>query len=364
MKIMTVVGTRPEIIRLSCVIPKIDQHFDQVLVHTGQNYDYELNQVFFDDLGLRAPDRYLAVDTSSVGRVYGEVLIKSEEALLDEQPDAMLILGDTNSAIAAIMARRMAIPIFHMEAGNRCFDWQVPEEMNRRIIDHISNYNLVYTEYARRNLLNEGIHPASIIRTGSPMNEVLAQHRASIAASTAVEDLGLTAGGYYLVSLHREENVDNEASCTALFTALFQLAERDKMPVIVSTHPRTRKRLASFGLHETELVRFLKPFGFHDYNKLQTQARVVISDSGTISEEASLLGFPAVSPRTATERPEGIDNGVFVLVQRTTDGVLRGIDIVASAADDGYVAPVPADYQPTNTSDIVVRALAGLEPRQ
>ncbi|MFT7646372.1 MAG: UDP-N-acetylglucosamine 2-epimerase [Candidatus Poriferisodalaceae bacterium] len=363
MKIMTVVGTRPEIIRLSCVIPKVDAHFDQVLVHTGQNYDYELNQVFFDDLGLREPDRYLAVDTSSVGRVYGEVIIKTEEVLIEEQPDALLVLGDTNSAIAAVMARRMAIPIFHMEAGNRCFDWRVPEEMNRRIIDHISNYNLVYTEHARRNLLNEGVHAASIIRTGSPMNEVLAQHRHSIDAATAVEDLGLTQGEYYLVSLHRQENVDDEASCRSLFEALFQLSERDQMPVIVSTHPRTRARLETFGLHETELVRFLKPFGFHDYNKLQLDARVVISDSGTISEEASLLGFPAVSPRTATERPEGVDNGVFVLGQRDTEGMLRAIDIVAAAADNGYVAPVPVDYLVQNTSDIVVRALAAIAPR-
>lgn len=363
MKVMTVVGTRPEIIRLSCVIPKLDRHFDQVLVHTGQNYDYELNQVFFDDLGLREPDRYLAVDTSSLGRVYGEVLIKSEEAIVAEQPDAMLILGDTNSAIAAIMARRMGVPIFHMEAGNRCFDWRVPEEMNRRIIDHVSNYNLVYTEHARRNLLNEGVAAANIIRTGSPMNEVLSAHREAIVASGALEQLGLSAGEYYLVSLHREENVDDDESCSALFSSLYALAERDRAPVIVSTHPRTRKRIEALGLVETDLVRFLKPFGFHDYNKLQSAARVVISDSGTISEEASLLGFAAVSPRTATERPEGLDAGVFVLGQRTVEGVLRAVDVVAEAASEGYAAPIPEDYGHSNCSDVVVRVIAGFAGR-
>lgn len=360
---MTVIGTRPEIIRLSCVIPKLDEHVDQVLVHTGQNYDYELNEVFFDDLGLRSPDRFLEVDTSSLGTVYGEVIIKSEIALREEQPDAMLILGDTNSAIAGLMARRMAIPIFHMEAGNRCFDWAVPEEMNRRVIDHISNYNLVYTEHARRNLLNEGVHSSRIIHTGSPMNEVLTKHRPAIEASNALEQLDLTENNYYLVSLHRQENVDDEAVCRELFGALFDLAERDDLPVIVSAHPRTRNRLESFGLVEGGGVRFMKPFGFHDYNRLQLSARTVISDSGTISEEASLLGFPAVSPRSATERPEGIDVGCFILADRSREGMHRAIDVVAASAAAGVAPRVPIDYQVPNTSDIVLRAITGFSHR-
>jgi len=326
---MTVIGTRPEIIRLSCVIPKLDEHMDQVLVHTGQNYDYELNQVFFDDLGLRSPDRFLEVDTSSLGTVYGEVIIKSEIALREEQPDAVLILGDTNSAIAGLMARRMAIPIFHMEAGNRCFDWAVPEEMNRRVIDHISNYNLVYTEHARG----------------------------------ALDELGLTENNYYLVSLHRQENVDDEAVCRDLFGSLFALAERDDLPVIVSAHPRTRNRLESFGLVEGGGVRFMKPFGFHDYNRLQLSARTVISDSGTIGEEASLLGFPAVSPRSATERPEGIDVGCFILAERSSEGMHRAIDVVAASAAAGVAPRIPIDYQVPNTSDVVLRAITGFAHR-
>lgn len=360
---MTVMGTRPEIIRLSCVIPKLDEHLDQVVVHTGQNYDYELNEVFFEDLGLRAPDRFLEVDTTSLGTVYGDVLIKSEIALREEQPDAVLILGDTNSSIAGLMARRMAIPIFHMEAGNRCYDWAVPEEMNRRIIDHIANYNLVYTEHARRNLLGEGIHPSRIIHTGSPMHEVLAKHRGHIDASDVLQRLGLDEQGYYLVSLHRQENVDDETVCRELFGSLFALADRDEVPVIVSAHPRTRQRLASFGLEETDRVRFMKPFGFHDYNRLQLSARTVISDSGTISEEASLLGFPAVSPRSATERPEGIDTGCFVLSDRRAEGMHRAIDVMASAAANGQKPRLPADYSVPNTSDVVLRAITGFAHR-
>ena len=354
MKVMTIVGTRPEIIRLSAVIPKLDTHFEQVLVHTGQNYDYELNEVFFDQLGVRSPDRFLNVDTSSLGRVYGDVLARSEEAIRAEQPDAVVILGDTNSAVAAMMARRLAVPIFHMEAGNRCFDWRVPEEMNRRIVDHISNFNLVYTEHARRNLLHEGIAPASIIKTGSPMNEVLAANRQQIDESNVLDELGLADGEYYLASLHRQENVDDETSCRALFDGLKQLGDRDQLRVIVSTHPRTRKRIEDFGIVESERMSFLKPFGFHDYNRLQLSARCVISDSGTISEEAALLGFPAVSPRTATERPEGIEAGVFHLAKREAQSILDGVDLMASRA----TAPtVPGDYTITNTSDIVANTI-------
>jgi len=355
MKVMTIVGTRPEIIRLSAVIQKVDHHFDQVLVHTGQNYDYELNEVFFQDLGVRSPDHFLNIDTSSLGKVYGDILAKSETAMRDEAPDAVLILGDTNSAVAAMMARRLAIPIFHMEAGNRCFDWRVPEEMNRRIVDHISNYNLVYTEHARRNLLREGVAAASIIKTGSPMNEVLARHRASIDASTILDDLGLTEQQYYLASLHREENVDHETSCRALFDGLHQLGQRDKIQVVVSTHPRTRNRIEGFGIVESEYLSFLKPFGFHDYNRLQLSARCVISDSGTISEEASLLGFPGVSPRTATERPEGIDAGAFLLAPRDAEALVAAVDLMTSR-DISTLRP-PDDYMIENTSDIVANTI-------
>jgi len=357
MKVMTIVGTRPEIIRLSQVIPKLDKHVDHVLVHTGQNYDYQLNEVFFDDLGLREPDHYLNVDTSSLGRVYGEVLIRSEEVLRAEAPDAVLILGDTNSAIAGMMARRMAIPIFHMEAGNRCFDWAVPEEMNRRIIDHIANYNLVYTEHARRNLLNEGVHPSRIFHTGSPMNEVLAANRQSINSSTVLETLGLDEGSFYLVSLHRQENVDDELVCRSLFGAIAELGRRDDVPVIVSVHPRTRKRIEEFGLAETDHLRFLEPFGFHDYNRLQSTARAVISDSGTISEESSLLGFPAVSPRSATERPEGIDTASMVLAERSAEGIIRAVDV--AVAGDVANRRIPVDYQVSNTSEVVLKILTG-----
>lgn len=358
MKVMTIVGTRPEIIRLSRVIPTVDEHFDQILVHTGQNYDYELNEVFFEELGVRSPDVFLGVNTSSLGAVYGGVLEHSEAAMRAHDPDALLLLGDTNSAVAAMMARRLAIPIFHMEAGNRCFDWRVPEEMNRRVVDHVSDYNLVYTEHARRNLLNEGIAANRVIKTGSPMNEVLAVNRGKIDESAILEDLAITDGGYFLASLHRQENVDDEGSCRALFHGLALIAREYGAPVIVSVHPRTRNRVEAFGIGETDELRFLKPFGFHDYNRLQLGAKCVISDSGTISEEAALLDFPAVSPRTATERPEGIEAGVFQLCRREAQSMLEATRMAIAGGTNR--SSIPADYLIENTSAIVVRSIAGL----
>jgi UDP-N-acetylglucosamine 2-epimerase (non-hydrolysing) len=359
MKVMTIVGTRPEIIRLSRVMARLDRHVDHVTVHTGQNYDHQLSQVFFDDLELRPPDHYLAVDTSTLGRVYGEVLIKAEEVLRAEQPDAVLILGDTNSSIAAIMARRLKIPVFHMEAGNRCFDWNVPEETNRRIADHISNYNLVYTEHARRNLLQEGIHPERVYLTGSPMREVLDYYRPGIDGSTAVSDQGHAAGDYFLVSVHREENVDSPANLARLVAALNLLAERYSIPVLVSTHPRTRKRLdAAPDLNPHELVRWHEPFGFLDYNHLQMHARCVVSDSGTISEESAILGFPAVTPRTAMERPEALDAGTMTLAGLEPAGVVLAVE-QAVALHQNRHPHLPAEYEITDTSIRVLRIITG-----
>jgi UDP-N-acetylglucosamine 2-epimerase (non-hydrolysing) len=364
MKVMTILGTRPEIIRLSCVMARLEATdvIDHVLVHTGQNYDYELNQVFFDDLGVRAPDHFLECDTSSVGRTYGDILIKSEEVLLRERPDAVLILGDTNSAIAAIIARRMHIPVFHMEAGNRSFDWAVPEETNRRIVDHISDVNLVYTEHARQNLLREGIHPQRIYLTGSPMFEVLNTHRAQIDASTVLKDEGLVEGEYVIVSLHREENVDNPERLVSLMSTLRQIAADRGWKVIVSTHPRTRKRLEEQDLvgGMNDDVVFSKPFGFFDYNKLQMCALAAISDSGTISEEASILGFPAITPRAWIERPEALDTGSVIMTGLDPEVI---VDALSYVIEYGRPVEIPADYQIPNTSDRVLRLLLGRDRR-
>ena len=360
MKVMTILGTRPEIIRLSRVIARLEAAsvVDHALVHTGQNYDYELNQVFFDDLGLRKPDHFLECDTSSIGRVYGDILIKSEEVLKEEQPDAVLILGDTNSAIAAIIARRLHIPVFHMEAGNRSFDWRVPEETNRRIVDHISDVNLVYTEHARENLMREGLHPQRVYLTGSPMFEVLEHYRPQIEASDVLEREGLEAGKFVIVSLHREENVDNAERLGQLLAGLDRLSSERDLDVLVSTHPRTRKRLEEFGLLDSvrEQVTFSKPFGFHDYNKLQMTAACAVSDSGTISEESSILGFPAVTPRDWIERPEALDTGSIIMTGLEPGVVLRGIEY---AIDFGAPVGIPDEYQIANCSDRVVRLLLG-----
>lgn len=350
LKVVTVVGTRPEIIRLAATIKRLDSTTDHVLVHTGQNYDYELNEVFFEDLGLRRPDHFLEADTSSLGSVLGSVLSKVEAVLLEEKPDAMVVLGDTNSCISALMARRMKIPVYHMEAGNRSFDENVPEEVNRRMVDHVSDYNLVYTEHARRNLLAEGIHPSRILLTGSPMREVLEANADGIAASDVVERQGLSEGGYFLVSLHREENVDNPERLSSVLEALGQLAEEYDVPVLVSTHPRTRKRLESQPEELKARLRFHPPFGFNDYVKLQQSAKLVLSDSGTISEESSLLGFPAVTLRDAIERPEALDTGAIIMTGVSVDDILRSVHFVLDRWQKGRTPQLPSGYEIDDTS--------------
>ncbi|MCV7650727.1 UDP-N-acetylglucosamine 2-epimerase (non-hydrolyzing) [Micrococcus luteus] len=354
LKVMTVVGTRPEIIRLACVIRRLERHTDHVLVHTGQNYDHNLNQVFFDDLGLRRPDHFLEADTSSLGAVLGDVLRGTERVLLEERPDAMVVLGDTNSCVSAIMGKRMKVPVFHLEAGNRSFDPNVPEEINRHLVDHVSDYNLVYTEHSRRNLLAEGLHPRDVMVMGSPMNEVLAAYREQIEASDVLERLGLTAGEYLLASVHREENVDRQDRLQQVLASLQAVAEDQGVPFLVSTHPRTRRRLEQFDLVASGDIRLHEPLGFHDYNKLQLNARCVISDSGTISEESSMLGFPAVTLRDAIERPEAIDTGAIIATGLDPADVVDAVRIViADYAADGC-ATTPADYTITDSSRRVV----------
>jgi UDP-N-acetylglucosamine 2-epimerase (non-hydrolysing) len=321
LKVMTVVGTRPEIIRLSATMKLLDATLDHVLVHTGQNYDYELNEVFFEDLGLRRPDHFLGADTSSLAAALGSILTGTERALIEERPQAFLVLGDTNSCISALIAKRSRVPVFHMEAGNRCFDENVPEETNRRLADHIADYNLVYTEHARRNLLAEGIHPSRILLTGSPMREVLDQNRPQIAASGILAREGLSPGSYVLASLHREENVDNPGRLESAILSLAAVARDLDLPVLLSTHPRTRKRLAAARTLLPAAVRCHPPFGFHDYVRLQQEARVVLSDSGTIAEESSMLGFPAVALRESIERPEAQDTGSVVVAGVGPDAV-------------------------------------------
>jgi UDP-N-acetylglucosamine 2-epimerase (non-hydrolysing) len=359
---MTIVGTRPEIIRLSRVIARLDKTFDHVLVHTGQNYDHRLNQIFFDDLGLRKPDHYLGVDTSSLGAVLGGVLVGTETVLLEERPDALLVLGDTNSCIATLMAKRMRIPTYHMEAGNRCFDENVPEETNRRLVDHVADFNLAYTEHARRNLLAEGLQPRRVIVTGSPMREVLDHYRSSIDASDALSTLGLQPRRYFLVSAHREENVDSPQRLQMLLDCLLGVHRAWDLPVVVSTHPRTRKRLESL---EADLgdadIRWMEPFGFHDYNKLQVGAACVLSDSGTISEESSILGFPAITLRDSIERPEALDSGSIIMTGLETSDVLRAVQI---AMDDGPIrSSLPEGYGITDTSNRVVRFISSTAGR-
>lgn len=364
LKVMTILGTRPEIIRLSRVMAALDQYCDHCLVHTGQNYDYSLNAVFFEDLGVREPDHFLGTGGGSLGETLGKILIESERVLREEKPGAVLVLGDTNSAISAIMARRMKIPVYHMEAGNRSFDRNVPEETNRKLVDHIADFNLVYTEHARRHLLAEGIQHRRINLTGSPMREVLDHYRPQIEASDILVRLKLAAGRYFIVSLHREENVDNSARLAELLATLNLLAETHDMPVIVSTHPRTRKRLEA--LKESFLdprVQYMEPFGFHDYNHLQMKAYCAISDSGTIAEEASILGFPAVTPRDSIERPEGLDVGCLIMAGLDRSAIAGAVSMVTGMFADrvakGLPQPVPADYCITNTSERVVSLIVG-----
>lgn len=356
MKVMTILGTRPEIIRLSQVMRRLDQSavIEHVLVHTGQNYDYELNEVFFSDLDVKAPDHFLDVSRESLGQAYGDILAKSEAVLLEEAPNAVLILGDTNSAIAAIIAKRMHIPVFHMEAGNRSFDHNVPEEVNRRIVDHTADFNLVYTEHARRNLLAEGLPARRIYLTGSPMREVLDRQRPQIEASTITADLGYTPGGYFLVSAHRQENVDVPDRLDMLLETLAQLSDDHGLPVLVSLHPRTKNRLGDRDLPDGIVLH--KPFGFTDYNRLQLDARCVLSDSGTITEEASLLGFPAVTIRDSIERPEGLDTGSIVLCGLDYPSVSTAVSVVS----DRVPTQTPGDYQISDTSERVIRLIVGL----
>lgn len=364
LRVMTVLGTRPEIIRLSRVMARLDRHADHVLVHTGQNWDFELNELFFSDLGVRKPDHFLEVDTSSLGTVLGGILTGTEKAIREARPDAMLVLGDTNSAIAAIMARRMKVPVYHMEAGNRSFDRNVPEETNRRLIDHISDFNLVYTEHARRHLLAEGMQHRRIYLTGSPMREVLDHYRDRIETSDILARLELKPQEYFIVSLHREENVDSKERLASLVTALNRLVERYDVPAVVSTHPRTRKRLDALG--ETTLdprVRYMKPFGFHDYNHLQMKSLCAISDSGTIAEESAILDFPAVTPRDAIERPEAMDTGNIIVTGIEPNALLSGVETAIALHSErrtaGLPGAIPDDYEIANTSERIVKLIVG-----
>ena len=357
MKVMTIVGTRPELIRLSRVIHRLDESVEHVLVHTGQNYDYSLNEVFFSDLGIRKPDHMLGVDTSSLGAVLGGTLIAAERVMLEEPPDAVLVLGDTNSCIAAVMAKRLRIPTYHMEAGNRCFDENVPEETNRRLVDHVADFNLVYTEHGRRNLLAEGLHPRRILKTGSPMREVLDTYRDEILASDVLDRFELTEGGYFLVSAHREENVDSPERLRALIDCLTAVYAAFGLPVFVSTHPRTRKRLEALpDWSEPEGITFSDPLGFHDYNKLQLSAACCLSDSGTIAEESTLLGFPAVTLRDSIERPEALDTGGIIMTGLQAEDVVAGVRAAMATprGRDGVSHLTPEDYLIDNTSERTV----------
>ncbi len=361
LKVLTVVGTRPEIIRLSRVMSLLDEHVNHIIAHTGQNYDYELNEIFYNDLELRKPDFYLNVDVSSLEASVGDIIRKTGELLRREMPDALLVLGDTNSCLSAYMAKRLHIPIFHMEAGNRCFDFNVPEEINRRIIDHIADFNLVYTEHARRHLISEGLPHRRVYLTGSPLNEVLAYYRPKIEASAIANSLNLEKGRYFVVSAHREENVDNPENLQKILAILNQLAEEYKVPVIVSTHPRTRKRLEAAGDHHTNpLIQFLRPFGFTDYVNLQMNALCTVSDSGTISEESAILNFPAISIRNSMERPEAQDAGTIILTGFTPETVLLSIKTVIAEHRSQRTRRIPADYQVLDTSWRVLKLLLGL----
>ena len=356
LKVMTIVGTRPEIIRMSRVMAKLDQHCEHVIVHTGQNYDYELNEVFFSDLGIRKPDRFLEAAGATAAETIGQVIMAADKALQEYEPEALLLLGDTNSCLAAIAAKRRKIPIFHMEAGNRCFDFRVPEEINRRIVDHTSDINLTYSEIAREYLLREGLPPDQVIKTGSPMREVIEHYMSGIEASDVLSRLALAQHRYFVASLHREENVDSPENLQKLFSILNALAEKYQEPVIVSTHPRTRKRLDTLNLHAHPLVQFLKPFGFLDYIKLQTEARCVLSDSGTITEESSILNFPALNLREVHERPEGFEEAAVMMVGLSVDRVMQGLAILDSQPRGEHRAlRLVDDYSPANVSDKVLR---------
>jgi UDP-N-acetyl-L-fucosamine synthase len=358
LKVMTVVGTRPEIIRLSRVLARLDETTDHVLVHTGQNYDYELNQVFFDDLGLRKPDHFLNAAQGGAAQTIGAIIGAMDGVLEAEKPDALLVLGDTNSCLSVIPAKRRRVPIFHMEAGNRCFDQRVPEETNRRIVDHVADVNLTYSDIAREYLLAENLPPDRVIKTGSPMFEVLTHYADRIDGSDVLDRLGLTQHDYFVVSAHREENIDDDRAFPRLVEILNRVAETYDRPVIVSTHPRTQKRIDAAGAAFHGQVRLLKPLGFHDYVRLQKSARAVLSDSGTITEESSILNFPALNIREAHERPEGMEEASVMMTGLNPDRVMQGLALIADQprGDDRAFRRV-ADYSMPNVSDKVVRII-------
>lgn len=359
MKVMTIVGTRPEIIKLCRVIAELDRYVEHILVHTGQNYDYELNEIFFQQMGIRKPDYFLEAAGATAAQTIAAVIAKADDLMEKVQPDALLLLGDTNSCLSVIAAKRRKIPIFHMEAGNRCFDQRVPEEIIRKIVDHTSDINLTYTEHARRYLLAEGVRPETVIKTGSPMKEVLNHYLPQIEASQIHNELGLQSGAYFVVSAHREENVDSETNFSNLLLSLNRLAQDYGVPVIVSTHPRTRKRLEALDTEKFDSrIRFLKPLGFFDYVKLQLEAHCVVSDSGTITEESSILGFSAVTIRQAHERPEGMDEGTLIMCGLTPDSVLKAVRVVTAqqVAQRGKTRLV-TDYDTDHVSTKVLRII-------
>ncbi|MCA9347191.1 UDP-N-acetylglucosamine 2-epimerase (non-hydrolyzing) [Candidatus Saccharibacteria bacterium] len=352
MKVMTIVGTRPEIIKLSAVIAELDKFTEHILVHTGQNYDYELNEIFFDGMGIRKPDIFMEAAGKDAAETIGNVIIKSDQLFKEHKPDALLLYGDTNSCMAVISAKRNKIPVFHMEAGNRCFDQRVPEELNRKVVDHLSDINMTITEHARRYLVAEGIRPETVIKVGSSMKEVLANNKQSIASSSVLADLGLKEKGYFLLSAHREENVDSEKNFADLIESINAICETYKFPVIFSVHPRTQKKIDASGVKLHKLVQTMKPLGFADYIKLQQNAYCVISDSGTITEESSLLGFPAITVRQAHERPEGMDEGTLIMTGLDKDTVLDSIKVVTSKR-----MPIVGDYDADNVAQKVVRII-------
>jgi len=358
LRVMTIVGTRPEIIRLSRIMFELDKHCEHIIVHTGQNYDYELNEVFFNDLGIRKPDVFLDAARVSAAATIGQVIITADKVMREKEPDALLLLGDTNSCLSAISAKRLKIPIFHMEAGNRCFDFRVPEEINRRIVDHTSDINLPYSDIAREYLLREGLPADQIIKTGSPMREVIEHYRPSIESSDIMSRLGLASSNFLVVSAHREETVDSPQSLRRLMAILDSLADEYGVPVVVSTHPRTRKRLEEFEISAHPLVRFLKPFGFFDYVNLQMNARCVLSDSGTITEESSILNYPALNLREVHERPEGFEEAAVMFVGLSVERVHQGLAILKEQSRDTHrELELVRDYSPVNVSLKVLRII-------